>query len=72
MIKKLLRKFGYIHEGELIEQAVDLYIFHDTTTPDQLNFYYDCGNQNALNSLLSRLGINLTDYIKSENAKRGR
>lgn len=72
MIKKLLRKFGYIHEGELIKQAVDLYILHDTTTEDLTDFYYDCGNQNALNALLSRLGINLTDYIKSEFAKRER
>lgn len=39
MIKKLLRKFGYIHEGELIKQAVDLYILHDTTTEDPTDFF---------------------------------
>jgi len=70
MIKKLLKKFGYIHKGELIKQAVDLYILHDTTTKDQNEFYYDCGNQNALNGLFSRLGINLTEYVKRENIKR--
>lgn len=70
MIKKILRQFGYIHTSELVKQAVDLYILHDTTNKDQNKFYYDCGNQNALNGLFSRLGINLTEYVMREKTKR--
>lgn len=70
MIKKLLRKFGYIHKDELIKQAVDLYLSYDGTHKDEIEFYYDCGNCNALNGLFSRLGINLTEHVKIENIKR--
>ena len=70
MIKKLLRKFGYIHKDELIKQAVDLYLSHSATHKDEKEFYYECGNCNALNGLFSRLGINLTEYVKRENIKR--
>ena len=70
MIKKLLRKLGYIHKDELIKQAVDIYIDHSKSNKDEKEFYYDCGNCNALNGLFSRLGINLTEYVKRENIKR--
>ena len=70
MFKKILRKFGYIHKNELIKQAVDLYLDNNGTTKDEKEFYYECGNCNALNCLFSRLGINLTNYVKRENIKR--
>ena len=70
MIKKLLRKFGYIHKDELIKQAVDLYLSYDGTHKNEKEFYYECGTCNTLNSLFSRLGINLTEYVKRENIKR--
>ena len=70
MFKKILRKFGYIHKDELIEQAVGLYLSYDGTHKDEAEFYYECGNCNALDCLFSRLGINLTEYVKRENIKR--
>ena len=70
MIKKILRKFGYIHTSEFVKQAVDIYIDHSKSNKDEKEFYYDCGNCNALNGLSSRLGINLTEYVKCENIKR--
>ena len=70
MIKKILRQFGYIHTSELVKQAVDIYIDHSKSCKDEKEFYYDCGNCNALNGLFSRLGINLTEYVKRENIKR--
>ena len=70
MIKKILRQLGYIHTSELIKQAVTIYIDHSKATNDEKEFYYDCGNCNALNGLFSRLGINLTEYVKRENIKR--
>ena len=70
MIKKLLRKFGYIHTSELIKQAVDIYIDNSKSHKDEKEFYYNCGNCNALNGLFSELGINLIEYVKRENIKR--
>lgn len=70
MIKKLLRKFGYIHTSELIKQAVDIYIDYSKLHKNEKEFFYNCGNCNALNGLFSRLGINLTEYVKRENIKR--
>lgn len=70
MVKKLLKKFGYIHKDELIKQAVDIYLSHIGTYKDEKEFYFECGNCNALNGLFSRLGINLTEYVKRENIKR--
>jgi len=70
MIKKILRQFGYIHKDELIKQAVDIYIDYSKPHKDEKEFYYNCGNCNALNGLFSRLGINLTEYVKRENIKR--
>jgi len=70
MIKKLLRKFGYIHKDELIKQAVNIYIDHSKPSKNKIDYYYDYGNRNALNGLFSRLGIDLTKYVKRENIKR--
>ena len=64
MVKKILRQFGYIHTSELVKQAVDIYIDHSKAVNDEKEFYYDCGNCNALNGLFSRIGINLTEYVK--------
>ena len=69
MVKKILRQFGYIHTSELVKQAVDIYIEHSTSNKNEIEFYYDCGNCNALNGLFSRIGINLTEYVKRENIK---
>lgn len=70
MIKKILRQFGYIHTSELVKQAVDIYIDCSKPCKDEKEFYYNCGNCNALNGLLSTLGINLREYVKRENTKR--
>lgn len=79
MIKKLLKQFGYIHTSELVEyihtselveRAVGIYINHSKPTKDEKEFYYDCGNCNALNYLLFTFGIDLVDYVKRENIKR--
>lgn len=70
MIKKILRQFGYIHTSELVKQAVDIYMDHSESNKDEKEFYYDCGNCNALNGLFSRLGINLTEYVKRETIRR--
>ena len=70
MIKKILRQFGYIHKDELIKQAVDIYIDHSKAANDEKEFYYDCGNCNALNYFFSKFGINLSNHVKRENIKR--
>ena len=70
MIKKILRQFGYIHKDELIKQAVDLYLSNSGMHKDEKEFYYECGNCNALNALFSRLGLNLIEYVKRENIRR--
>lgn len=70
MIKKILRQFGYIHTSELIKQAVDIYAEHSKSHKDEKEFYYNCGNCNALNSLFSSLGINLRECVKCRNTKR--
>ena len=70
MIKKILRQFGYIHTSELVKQAVNIYLDHSKSTKDEKDYFYDCGNRNALNGLCSRFGINLRGYVKRENIKR--
>ena len=70
MIKKILRQFSYIHTSELIKQAVDIYIDHSKSSKDEKEFYYDCGNCNALNYFFSKFGINLVNHVKRENIKR--
>ena len=70
MFKRLFKELGYISKNDLIENAVTIYLDHSKSNNDEKEFYYDCGNCNALNHLFTKLGINLTDYVKRENIKR--
>lgn len=58
--------FGLISKKRLIKESVDIYLLEDTSDgcDSKCDFYYRAGNANALNALCSRLGIDLTAYIK--------
>lgn len=62
--------FGLISKKRLIKEALDIYLEEDTDkasgdTPEARvkDFFYRCGNANALDGLMSRFGIDLTDYV---------
>ena len=62
--------FGLIGKKRLIKEALEIYLENDTDkasgeTPEARvkDFYYRAGNANALDGLMSRLGIDLTDYV---------
>ena len=62
--------FGLISKKRLIKEALKIYLENDTgnasgDTPEARvkDFYYRAGNANALDGLMSRLGIDLTDYV---------
>ena len=70
IFKRLFKELGYISKNNLIEKAVTIYLNHSGATNDEKEFYYDCGNCNALNYLFDQIGINLTNHVKRENIKR--
>ena len=62
--------FGLISEKRLIKEALEIYLENDAdkasgdTPEDRVkDFFWRCGNANALDGLLSRFGIDLTDYV---------
>ena len=62
--------FGLISKKRLIREALDIYLEEDTSkargdTPEMRvkDFFYRAGNANALDGLLSRFDIDLTDYV---------
>lgn len=57
--------FGLISKRRIIKEAVRAYLNNDTKEPcPKENFYYNCGNANALNALCRKLGIDLTAEVK--------
>lgn len=65
-----MKMFGLISKKKLIREAAAIYELNDTgkasgsTGEERIkDFYYRCGNANALNGLCARLGINLTEHI---------
>ena len=75
MLKKILRKFGYIHEKDIIERAVKLNNEHsgqNEKTPEEL--MYNTGVCDGVNTLCSSLSIGVPHflrYIRSEKMKNG-
>ena len=62
--------FGLISKKKLIREAVELYLWNDTSTAHDSNqFHYCAGNANALNSLCHRLGIDLTKEVREAKKK---
>lgn len=69
------RIFGFVTKKKLIKEMVDIYVENDTDSSiahDVKMTYYSVGNANALNSLSSRLGIDLTLYIQERKKAQGR
>ena len=65
--------FGLISKKKLIKEAVEIYMENRSDNAwgkdEQLklnDFYYRCGNANALNGLCSRLGIDLLECVKEK------
>lgn len=58
MIKKILRQFGYIHESELADVALDML---------RLN----TSKKVAIHTLCRNLHVNLNDYVRSERRTDG-
>ena len=70
LVNNLMRKLGYIPTKELIEAAADLYLKEDSGKASGENdFYYRCGNANAIGYICGRLGIKIVDVIKERNKK---
>ena len=64
MVNNLMRKLGYIPTKELIEAAADLYLKEDSgKASDKNDFYYRCGNANAIGYICGRLGIKIVEEI---------
>lgn len=65
MIDGIMRKLGYINEKELIDVAI--YVYEENASEkakDEKTFWYNCGNANAINYLMSKLGIKFTEIMK--------
>lgn len=69
--------FGLISKKKIAKIALEIYLRNDADKssfePGELcekDFYFRCGNANALNYLCHRIGINLTDgyVIPAKNA----
>ena len=70
MIDGIMRKLGYINEKKLIDVAVHVYESNDEAKAKYPNdFYYCCGNANAVNYIMSKLGINFPEIIKGRRKK---
>ena len=66
-IKQIMRKFGYISEDTLKTVAVEVYKRNCTEEKtDEKDFYYRCGNANAVGYICGRLGIDITRIIREE------
>lgn len=73
MFKKLMRGLGFVHKGDILREATELYIENaECKGQGEKEFYYACGNANALNGLCHRLHIDITDSVKREHQKRAR
>ena len=62
--------FGLISKKRLIKEALEIYLENDadkasgdTQEARVKDFFYRCGNANALDGLLSRFEIDITDYV---------
>lgn len=69
--------FGIISKRRFVKEAIKIYLENDTSnafgvTPElrKNDFYYRSGNANALNCISSRLGIDLTSYIKKQEFEK--
>ena len=61
--------FGFISKKKLVENITEIYLEEDTSKAwSENNLYYRMGNANALNGLCNRLGIDLTNIIRSIKA----
>ena len=57
--------FGLISKKKLIKVAVETYLKDDTSQAFSKNdFYFRCGNADALGYLCSKFGINITKEVR--------
>lgn len=65
LIEKIMRKLGYVSEKKLIDFAMDVFFSNDSEKArNESEFYYACGNANAVNYILHRFGINHIEIVK--------
>lgn len=70
-IDNIMYQFGYISEKMLIEIVVDEYNKNDVSNAtDEKDFYFRCGNSNALGYICGKLNIDLTKIIMEINKQR--
>ena len=70
MFNGIMRKFGFISEKELVNDAVEVYERNETSNAyDAKDFYYKSGNANAVGYILSRFGMDVTKLIKERKKK---
>lgn len=70
MFNGIMRKFGFISEKELVNVAVEVYERNETSNASDIkDFYYKCGNANAVGYIMSRFGIDITSVIKERKKK---
>lgn len=64
--------FGIISKKRLVNEAIKIYLEEDTSKARSAdNLMYRMGNANALNGICTRLGVDLTKYIKEAKRSRG-
>ena len=75
----VLNKFGLISKKQLLKEGLDLYMSNYEEQNlvlfrgNRLEAYlYSCGNHNAINALMSRLGVKNFDKYVIEARERAR
>lgn len=68
--------FGFVSKRKLLKEAVsicrnneDYFVPGDSEKKNSERFWFYCGNHNGLSCLCSRLGMNLTNGLKKEDAE---
>ena len=63
--------FGIISKKKLLEVAMELDRKEDTANArSKEDLFFKMGNANALNSVCSKFGLNLTEAIKASKKKK--
>ena len=70
-LNQFMRKIGYISEKDLVTVALEVCNMNSTAiATDEKNFYFGCGNANAVNYIFARLGIHITSLTKQRNRRK--
>ena len=67
---EFMRRIGYISEKNLVTVAFEVYDKNCTEkATDIKDFYFRCGNANAVGYICGGLGIDITKLIKQRNRR---